>query len=145
MTVQTALENYYACRAHYDQVHNLSSIAHKNMKDAERLAVDAMLDEGTKSIGLDDGTHVSLRKQFNISVTVNNEDQIREWLTEVEGDDSEFIHEKVNKAAVVEWMKIQILEVGDLDEGDVPDFMSFSQHPGLTVRGWKTRETGETE
>ncbi len=139
MTAQDKIGAYYEARTDYDRLHAMSSAAHITMKNAEREAVNAMLEEGIKSIGQDDGTHVSLRKRFECSITIDNEDAVRAWLTEVEGDDAQFVVEKVHKPAVLEWMKEEFEKT--MDEGDVPDFMNFTQQPALTVRGWKTRET----
>ena len=138
MTILEAIDAFYEAREEYDRLHEMSSAAYATMKDAERAAVDKMLEEGTKSVGRDDGTHVSLRKQFSCSVTVDNENQVREWLTEVEGDDAQFVVEKVHKPALVEWMKKKF-EGETMDEGDVPDFLNLSTSPALTVRGWKSR------
>lgn len=138
MTAKDKIAAYYEARTDYDRLHEMSSAAYITMKNAERAAVDAMLDEGIKSMGRDDGTHVSLRKQFTCSITVDNEDAVRSWLSEVEGDDAQFVVEKVHKPAVLEWMK-EKFDAETMDEGDVPDHMSFNQHPALTVRGWKTR------
>jgi hypothetical protein len=139
MTAQSKIADYYEARAYWDRVHAESSAAHTAMKRAETEAVEAMLDEDITSIGRDDGTHVSLRKQFLCSVTEHNEDRVREWLTEVEGDDAQFVVEKVHKPALVEWMKDKF-EQAVMDEGDVPEFLKFTQRPALTVRGWKTRK-----
>lgn len=137
MNVLESIAEFYKAREDYDRAHEISVHAHALMKDAERVAVEKMLDAGTNSLGLDDGTHVSLRKRFSCSVTENNEDQIREWLTEVEGDDAQFIVEKVHKPALVEWMRKKFEET--MDEGDVPDFLNLNTSPALTVRGWKSR------
>ncbi len=139
MTVQDRLDEFYLAKENYERAHEISAQAHGIMKGAELSAVDAMLEEGVKSMGRDDGTHVSLRKQFQCSVTVDNEDQVREWLTEVEGDDAQFVVEKVHKPALLEWMK-EKFEKAVMDEGEVPEFLKFTQHPALTVRGWKTRK-----
>jgi hypothetical protein len=137
MTVQDKLADYYNARENYERWHELSAAGHEAMKNAEREAVDAMLNDGLKSLGLADGTHVSLRKQFTCSVTVDNEAQVREWLVEVNGDDSQFVVEKVHKPALVEWLRAEFEKT--MDEGDVPDFMKMQTSPALSVRGWKSR------
>lgn len=138
MTAREKILEFYNARENYERWHELSAAAHGVMKQAEQAAVDAMLEEGTNSVGFDDGTHVSFRKQFTCSVTVANEHQVREWLTEVVGDDTQFVVEKVHKPALIEWMKAQFDKT--MDAGDVPDFLNLVTTPALTVRGWKNRK-----
>jgi hypothetical protein len=134
MTVLEKIQTYLDARAIYDEAHATSQAAHKMMRDAEYELVDTMLSDGVPSMGLDSGVNVSLRKQYSCSVTTANEAQIREWLVETRGDDSDFVHEKVNKPALIEWMKEQQKE-----PDDVPAFLKLNTRPGITVRGWKTR------
>lgn len=137
MTVQEKLDDYYNARENYERWHELSSAGYAAMKDAERAAVDAMLEEGVKSMGRADGTNVSLRKQFTCSVTMDNEPQVREWLAEITGDDAPFVVEKVHKPAVLEWLRSEFEKT--MDEGDVPEFLKMQTSPALSVRGWKMR------
>jgi len=139
MTVLEKIQTYLLARAGYDEAHATSQAAHKVMRDAEYELVDTMLGDGVPSVGLDasaerTAANISLRKQYACSVTAANEAQIREWLVETKGDDSDFVHEKVNKPALIEWMK----EEGK-EPDDVPAFLKLNTRPGITVRGWKTR------
>ena len=134
MTVLEKINSYLEARAIYDDMHAASQAAHKTMREAEYELVDVMLSDGVPSMGLDSGVNVSLRKQYACSVTAANETQIREWLVETRGDDSDFVHEKVNKPALVEMLK----EEGK-EPDDVPAFLKLNTRPGITVRGWKTR------
>jgi protoheme ferro-lyase len=140
MTVLTKIDEYLSAREFYEGIHEQSQKAHKAMRAAEYELVNEMLDEGTNNVGLDTGIHVNLRKQFTCSVTVENEDRIREWLTEKEGDDARFVHEKVNKPAFVEWLREEILEKQQLDESDVPEFVKLTSRPSISLRGWSTRD-----
>lgn len=137
MTVQEKLDDYCNARENYERWHELSAAGYEAMKNAERAAVDAMLDDGIKSIGRDDGTNISLRKQFTCSVTIENENEVRKWLVEVNGDDAQFVVEKVHKPALLEWLRAEFEKT--MDEGDVPDFMKLQTSPALSVRGWKMR------
>jgi len=134
MNAKEKIDAFYEAREAYEQAHKLSGEMFAAMKDAERAAVDKMLEEGLKSMGRDDGTHVSLRKQYTCSVTLDNEDQVRQWLVDTNGDDAQFVVEKVHKPALLEWMREKAMEVGD-----VPDFLKLNTTPALSVRGWKTR------
>lgn len=137
MTVQEKLDDYVNARENYERWHELSASGYALMKTAEYAAVDAMLNDGIKSIGRADGTNVSLRKQFTCSVTLDNEAQVREWLVEVNGDDAQFVVEKVHKPALLEWLRGEFEKT--MDEGDVPEFLKMRTSPALSVRGWKMR------
>lgn len=143
MTVLEKLDDYFAARALYDDIHAESKVAFSAWRAAEYELIEAMLKEKRPVVseGVFGGQHllVSLRKQFGCSVTIENEDRIREWLTEVEGSDADFVVEKVNKPALLEHLK-QRIDDALLDESEVPDFLKLSSRPGITVRGWKDRK-----
>lgn len=144
MTVLDAIDTYLNAREFYEGIHEQSQKAHKAMRAAEYELVDNMLDEGVPSVGLDTGIHVSLRKQFQCSVTVDNEERIREWYTEKEGGDGDIVHEKVNKPALIEYLRHKF-EKEDWDEESVPEHLNLTTRPSITLRGWKNRDrsTGE--
>lgn len=135
MSVLEKIDGYLEARAAYEACHEASQAAYAMMKSAEYECVDGMLEEHVKSHGMDNGVHLSLRKQFTCSVTIDNENQIREWLTEWLGDDSEYIVEKVNKPALLEMLKAK-----EMEPQDAPDFLKLSTRPGITLRGWKDRD-----
>jgi hypothetical protein len=132
--------NYYEARAAYDTAKALSDSAHKDMKRAENDVIDAMLDEGTRSVGLDDGTSCSLRKQFTISVTKDNFHAIRTWLMDTVGDDKDFVEEVVSKPALLDFIRAAV-DAGKLDEEAVPPFLNLNTRPTVNVRGWSKRDT----
>jgi metal-sulfur cluster biosynthetic enzyme len=139
MTVLETISAYLQARAVFDEAHAASQRAYKLKQDAEYELVSVMVSDGVPSINLDatetrTGANIGLRKKYGCAVTKDNEAQIREWLMETEGDDSRFVHEKVNKEALLEWMKEQGKE-----PDDVPAFIKLNTRPGITVRGWKTR------
>ncbi len=146
MSVLTKIDEYLDAREAYELADQKQKLAGKKMRAAEWELVDNMLAEGVPSVGLDTGIHVGLRKYFGVEVTLQNQQQIREWLLETTGDDAPFVIEKVNRAAVIEWLKEKI-ESEVLDEGSVPPYFKLNTRPGITVRGWKDREmkTGEPE
>ncbi len=139
MTVLTKIDEYLSAREFYEGIHEQSQKAHKAMRGAEYDLVTSMLDEGTQNVGLDSGIHVALRKQFQCSVTVDNEDRIREWYTEQEGADADIVHEKVNKPALIEYLKHKF-EKDNWDVDSVPEHLSLTTRPSITLRGWKTRD-----
>ncbi len=135
MQVQQKIEAYLQVRDAYDKAHATSVMAHRDMKFAESDLIDAMLDEGVKAHKLDNGINVSLRKQYSCSVNKGNEADIRRWLIEEEGDDKQFMVEKVHKPALLDWLRSRGFE-----PEDAPAFLQLSTRPGITVRGWQTRE-----
>lgn len=136
--ISDAIDDYYQARAHYDECRAMSNEADRARRKAEAKVVDAMLDESCEGMKRNDGTSIALRQQFSLSVTVDNQDMIRGWLVETEGDDAPFVEEKVNKEALIELVKARIHQ-SEVPEEDFPDFLNVSTRPGLSVRGWKTR------
>lgn len=144
MSVIDKANTYLAARQAYDLIHKESQATHKAMKMAEYDLIDAMLNESAPSIGLDidgDGEKdvtISLRKQVSCSVTKENEDEIRNWLVEMNGSDEDFIVEKVHKPALLEWLRERVGE--DMtDESVLPASLKFSTRPGLQVRGLNSK------
>jgi len=130
--VKSKVATYYARREEYEQAKALSDSCYGAMKTAENELVDAMIDEGTRSIGLDDGTNVSLRKSLTISVTKDNFDAIRTWLRDTVGDDTDYVEEVVSKSPLLDLVKT-------MDEADVPEFLRLNTRPNVNVRGWTKR------
>lgn len=144
-TSSERIDEYYEARANYDDLKQLSNTAERVMRNAEAKVVDALLDESSMGVKRNDGTFVSLRQHFSLSVNAENQESIREWLVSTEGDDSPFVEEKVNKVALTELIKSKMNDHSDLNtlEEDFPLFLNLSTRPGLSVRGWKTRTTND--
>lgn len=140
MDLKTKIADYYETRARYEEAKAASDALYHEMKRGENEVVDEMLNDGTRSIGLDDGTNVSLRKSFTVSVTKDNFDSTRAWLMETTGDDSDFVEEVVSKPALLEHLKGKV-ESGDMLEEDVPEFLRLNTRPTVSVRGWTKRST----
>ena len=138
MNLKDKIANYYEARAAYEQAKAQADALYHQMKRDENAVVDAMLDEGTRSMGLDDGTNVSLRKSFTISVTKDNFDSIRSWLMDTVGDDADFVEEVVSKPALLDFLKASV-DTGKMFEEDVPEFLRLSTRPTVSVRGWTKR------
>ena len=130
---------YYEARESYETAKALSDSAHKDMKRAENEVIDAMIDEGTRSIGLDDGTNCSLRSSFSISVAKDNFHAIREWLLDTVGDDKDFVEEVVSKPAVLDYIRAAV-DAGKLDESGIPAFLNLNTRPTVNVRNWTNRK-----
>lgn len=133
------IEAYYAARSSHDFAHAESAKAYDVMRAREAELVEFMLEHQLKSVSRDDGTKPTLCKSTSISVTKENEEQIKEWLRNTEGDDAPFLVTVPHKPAILELIKKKI-ETEKLDDSDFPPFLQCSTRPTLRVTGWKGRE-----
>lgn len=127
---------YFTARRAMDDAKAAHTRAYEECKRAERELVEAMLEEGVKRFDTDESLGVSLRKNFSVSCTQENETQVRSWLTEVDGDVTKFEKLVLYKPFVVSWLKERV-EKGLIDQHTIPEFLNFSSSPGVQVRGWK--------
>lgn len=128
---------YFTARRLMDDAKAAHTRAYEECKRAERELVDSMLEEGVKSFKLgQDELAVTLRKNFSISCTQENETQVRNWLAEVDGDVTKFEKLVLYKPFVFSWLKERV-EKGSIDQHTIPEFLNFSSSPGVQVRGWK--------
>ena len=123
-----AIEAYLALREQHKEADRVAKQLYWAMKSAEGAAVDAMLDNEIQSITDSAGVRVNLRSHVSCSVTVANQDQIREWLTEAYGDDKDYVEEKVIKTEITKLIKAN-------PENEFPDFLKVDTRPGLSVSG----------
>jgi hypothetical protein len=138
--LQTLIDEYLETRMAYDEAHEISTQKHLTHQAAKAALVNEMLEREQQSVkfgdGELDGMTFYLRSVFSVSVTVNNEDKVKEWLHEHYGDVHEFTVEKVNKKSVEERLKSDI-EGEQLDEFDVPEFLCLKTNPDISVTGYK--------
>lgn len=137
-TLTELLEDYYAARERYDELDSQRKRAYALMKQREDAVVERMLDDGITKLSRDDGTTPYLRNVFDCSVRQDNQDDIRAWLREVEGDDMPFVVERVDKPTLKEWLRARI-EDGKLAQQDIPKWLNVKSRPELSVLGWKAR------
>lgn len=131
------IEAYYAARSAYDEAHRLSSEADAFRRQKERELVDYMMENQCKKHGRTDGTTLILVSAASIACNQENAEQIRKWLVDTEGDDSDYMVTVLHKPAVLELVKKK-LKGGD-DPTDFPDFLKVDARPTLRVDGWKGR------
>ena len=110
----------------------------KSACERERAKVGAkirelMQDQKLQTVKTDENETVYLHRIFNISVTQDNEADLRGWLIETFGDDQGFLETKVNKSAVTERIK-RALDNDELGEFDVPDYLKLNTHPDVRMR-----------
>ena len=132
------IDAYYAARRDYDIAHKASSDADKVRRAKERELVDYMIENQIKSLAREDGTKPILVSATSISCTQENAEEIRQWLLENEGDDSDYMVTVLSKPAVLELVKKKI-KAGD-DPTDFPLFLKVDTRPTLRVDGWKSLE-----
>lgn len=134
------VEEYYRLRDMAETKKAELVTLNKAKQRAEAQLIDAMVDEKSSSMKRDDGTTISLRTAFTCSVTIANNEQIREWLTERLGDDKDFVETKCSKKLVESYCKGLIEDDdSDIDIEDLPDFLNTSTRPTVSVLGWKNR------
>lgn len=132
------IEAYYAARADYEAKAEIATKAEKLRRGLEYELVELMLEEGVTKISLDDGTTPTLVKSCSASITKDNFDDIREWLRETVGDDSDYVETVVSKPAVMERIK-HLIDVEKYDETDLPSFLRVSTRPTIRITGWNKR------
>lgn len=129
------IDAYYEARKAYDEAHRLSSEADKARRAAERALVDFMIEHQIKKVSRDDGTTPILVSATSIACNQENAEQIREWLVETEGDDTDYMVTVLSKPAVLELVKKKIKKGADPSE--FPEFLKCDTRPTLRVDGWK--------
>lgn len=134
--IQGLIDEYTNTRLAYDEAHERSVRADKAHKAAKAQLVEAMLEEQTSGVKLENGLSFNLRNQFSISCNEKNEQEVLSWLQDHYGDAEEFIIPKPNKRAITEKLKDDI-EGGELDEFDVPEAFALKTRPDVSCTGWK--------
>ena len=135
--INRLIGEYYAARQSYDNAKKIADDFDRARRDAERRLVDHMLENGINKLSLDDGTTPTLVTQVSIKVTQDNDEAIREWLRETEGDDQDYVVTVVHKPTVTALVK-KLVDNGS--EDTVPAFLELNQRPILRVTGWKSKE-----
>jgi hypothetical protein len=127
---------YAIARARHDDAKKAASDAYAEQAKLEKELIDVMLEEKVKSFTLENGMSVGMRKRFDLSVNKDNEEQVRTWLMETEGDVEPFCKKVLYKPAVVKMLKDKAAE-DKLDMTTIPEFLNLKTTPGITVRGWQ--------
>lgn len=135
MSVLETIEAYYRARARHEAADKTAKALYAVRQDREREMIDEMVETETKGIKRDDGTYCGWKRKNRISVTQANDEQVRTWVLDETGDDSDFVVTACHKPAVEELVN------GMLDEGtepgDLPAFLKLNQQPIANVQGWK--------
>lgn len=131
----TLAASYIEARTEYEHLSDLANDAKKHFD-----SVSAQLAQLMEEIGDDhffkDGLQLGTRRHFGVSVTQENSDSWRAWLSDKFGDDSPYLKEVVDKSVLQEDIKSK-LESGELHQDDVPEWANLKTQPIITVKGWK--------
>lgn len=136
-----AQQRYYAARDRYEHEDRVAKEAYRAMKKAEQELVTAMQDAGVKSFALEDGTNVILKAHTSVAVNQKNMDFVRKFINKRGWDAETMSKTSLDKSAVMDKVKEQ-LDIGALQEFDIPPEMDFKRHASVDVRGWKNRVKG---
>jgi len=112
----------------------------KRRREAEDALIEGMLSIGMRTAEIG-GRAFSLRRQVNISVTKENEDEVRGWLAITLGQDAaqDYLEVKVKRYAVERMVKEGLRE-GKAPES-YPAFLKLYDRPRISVRGWDNEDT----
>ena len=127
------IDAYLDARRVYKKAKKISDTLDANQKTRRRQLSEWMSETQTQNHKRPDGTHFILYKQFTFSATKDNEQEIRDWLMKTEGDDTPYLHEKINKTALEEMLKRKVINE-HIPEKEFPDFLHLSTHPIVHVR-----------
>lgn len=133
--LHTLRDLYIEARDFYEDAKQRSDNLYRDMKGIENKLVNLMLENEDQSLKRADGTMISLRRSTTCSVTEANSEDVRNWLVENYGDDSDFVRETVHKPSVLELIKREL--DADKEDGDFPEWLKVSSRPTLTLRRGK--------
>tara|TARA_R110000772_G_C13309802_1_gene439836 strand:- start:11347 stop:11790 length:444 start_codon:yes stop_codon:yes gene_type:complete len=130
--------DYYDARTEYDVAKAESDRLEKLWRAQESKLIEKMMGDGVKSVTLSDGSRPTLAKGVSVKCNKDTHDQVRAWLLETVGDDSDFVETLPNRHKVAAHVKKEIEEKG-MDPDDFPDFLAVSVKPTMRVLGWTKR------
>lgn len=137
--LKTLAHEYFVARKNYEDQKEAASKAHAFMNAAKGKLVEAIMDSDFRNFTEEDGTRVSLRRQFSVAVNQENQDDVRNWLMEKAGDYKPYQKTTLDKSAVTAFVKEQV-EKGELPEFEVPAFFNLNTYPDITVAGWQNKK-----
>ncbi len=138
MELKDHADLYLTMRRRADEAKEIAKEHETRWRQVEADMIAAMLAKKEKFFKMPSGLSFGLSERFSISVTQENEAQVRAWLVETTGDDGPFLQEVPNKPAVQEHVK-KLVEVnrkaGDSDSEGLPEFLNVKTSPKLSCRG----------
>lgn len=129
-----AIDRYVQARAEKERLEAELSSAKKELANAEKGVIEHLQESGVSNLKLDNGLHFIPQTNFQVSVTLGNQDQWKEFLVNRGETLDDYVREQVDKAALKKFAK----EVYD-DEGKLSfeaEGLPIFDDPRLTVRGW---------
>lgn len=137
--IEALWQNYCDARAAHETAQAEEVSTSRSKRDAEEALINGMLAIGMRTAEID-GRAFSLRRQVNISVTKDNEDDVRGWLAIELGQDAaqDYLEVKVKRFAVERMVKEGLREGKDPES--YPKFLKLYDRPRISVRGWDNDE-----
>ena len=129
---------YYEARTSYDEAKAESDRLEKLWRVQESKLIEKMMDEGVKSVTLDDGSRPTLAKGVSVKCNKETHSQVRQWLLDTVGDDSDFVETLPNRFKVAAHVK-KLIEEQHADPEGFPEFLAVSVKPTMRVLGWTKR------
>lgn len=130
---------YREARLKHEAAQEAEKIASERRRGCEEDLIEGMLAVGMRAAEIN-GRAFSLRRQVNISVTKDNEDDVRGWLAIELGQDAaqDYLEVKVKRFAVERMVKEGLREGKDPES--YPKFLKLYDRPRISVRGWDNDE-----
>lgn len=135
-------DRYIAARVEASELRRQAKEAGARVRQLERELVEAMADQHVRNFALENGVAIALRRQFKVSVTRANEDQVREWLQERTGDYMPFTRETLQKKPIEELCRSIVEEEGP---EAIPACLRLFTMDGVTVRGLRALEENDDD
>lgn len=126
---------YFEARTEYEYLKDQAEDAKRKMDSLAFQLVD-VIDQCGGDHYFKDGMRVDTKRHFGISVTQENSDAWRSWLSDRYGDDAPFLKEVVDKPSVSERIRTE-LEGDSLVADQVPDWANLKTTKIISVTGWK--------
>lgn len=126
---------YFEARTEYEYLKDQAEEAKRKMDSLAFQLVD-VIDQCGGDHYFKDGMRVDTKRHFGISVTQENSDVWRSWLSERFGDDEPFLKTVVDKSNLQDRIKSD-LEGGNLTPDEVPDWANLKTTKIISITGWK--------
>ncbi len=131
-------DELYKAREEHDRLKELCHEAQVVYRRICAKLIDEMADKDVQHFRHQNLT-ISTKKHFAISVTADNNDDIRKWLMETYGDDTDFLTENVSKKILTEKIREEVTGNEKYEE-EYPDFLNLKTARIIQVDGWKDRQ-----
>lgn len=134
LNVMAMIELYSTRRFLKEERKEALEIAEKQFREAERLLVEAMLAQGTKSVKDDRDQVFTMTPKCFMSFTLTNKEEVVTFLEARGAVRDDITREELHSTRCRELIK----QIYSKEGKDVlPECLKFDDTAGITVRGWK--------